>query len=152
MNIMKKNFFEATIGAIVLISAVFFITTSLKIKTLKKVNNYQVIAKFNNSDGIGVGSDVKISGVKIGTVSSQILDQKSYKAKITMNIDSSIQIPIDSSIKIVSEGLLGSKYLLINPGADEEYIKNGNEIEYTQSSVNFEELLGKFIFSSDESK
>lgn len=149
---MKKNFFEATIGAIVLISAVFFITTSLKIKTLKKVNNYQVIAKFNNSDGIGVGSDVKISGVKIGTVSSQILDQKSYKAKITMNIDSSIQIPIDSSIKIVSEGLLGSKYLLINPGADEEYIKNGNEIEYTQSSVNFEELLGKFIFSSDESK
>ena len=69
-----------------------------------------------------------------------------------MNIDSSIQIPIDSSIKIVSEGLLGSKYLLINPGADEEYIKNGNEIEYTQSSVNFEELLGKFIFNSDESK
>jgi len=149
---MKKNFFEAIIGTIVLISAVFFITTSLKIKTLKKVNNYQVIAKFSNSDGIGVGSDVKISGVKIGTVSSQILDQKSFKAKITMNIDSSIQIPIDSSIKIVSEGLLGSKYLLINPGADEEYIKNGNEIEYTQSSVNFEELLGKFIFNSDESK
>lgn len=149
---MKKNFFEAIIGTIVLISAVFFITTSLKIKTLKKVNNYQVIAKFNNSDGIGVGSDVKISGVKIGTVSGQILDQKSFKAKITMNIDSSIQIPIDSSIKIVSEGLLGSKYLLINPGADQEYIENGDEIEYTQSSVNFEELLGKFIFSSDESK
>ncbi|MDA9573507.1 outer membrane lipid asymmetry maintenance protein MlaD [Rickettsiales bacterium] len=145
---MKKNFFEAIIGTLVLICAAFFIITSFKGSSIVTSDGYQIIAKFNNSDGISIGSDVKISGVKIGNVLSQELDHKSYKAKLVMTIDPSIKIPVDSSIKIVSEGLLGSKYLLINPGSEEEFLQNNDQIEYTQSSVNFEELLGKFIFNS----
>jgi|TARA_Y100000389_G_C17470886_1_gene530639 phospholipid/cholesterol/gamma-HCH transport system substrate-binding protein len=145
---MKKNFFEAIIGTLVLICAAFFIITSFKGSSIVTSDGYQIIAKFNNSDGISIGSDVKISGVKIGNVLSQQLDHKSYKAKLVMTIDPSIKIPVDSSIKIVSEGLLGSKYLLINPGSEEEFLQNNDQIEYTQSSVNFEELLGKFIFNS----
>ena len=145
---MKKNFFEAIIGTLVLICAAFFIITSFKGSSIVTSDGYQIIAKFNNSDGISIGSDVKISGVKIGNVLSQQLDHKSYKAKLVMTIDPSIKIPVDSSIKIVSEGLLGSKYLLINPGSEEEFFQNNDQIEYTQSSVNFEELLGKFIFNS----
>ena len=145
---MKKNFFEAIIGTLVLICAAFFIITSFMGSSIVTSDGYQIIAKFNNSDGISIGSDVKISGVKIGNVLSQELDHKSYKAKLVMTIDPSIKIPVDSSIKIVSEGLLGSKYLLINPGSEEEFLQNNDQIEYTQSSVNFEELLGKFIFNS----
>lgn len=148
---MKKNFFEAIIGTLVLICAAFFIITSFKGSSISKSDGYQIIAKFNNSDGISIGSDVKISGVKIGNVLTQELDHKSYKAKLVMTIDPSIKIPVDSSIKIVSEGLLGSKYLLINPGSEEEFLQNNDQIEYTQSSVNFEELLGKFIFNSQNS-
>ncbi len=145
---MKKYFFEAIIGTLVLICAAFFIITSFKGSSIVTSDGYQIIAKFNNSDGISIGSDVKISGVKIGNVLTQELDHKSYKAKLVMTIDPSIKIPVDSSIKIVSEGLLGSKYLLINPGSEEEFLQNNDQIEYTQSSVNFEELLGKFIFNS----
>jgi phospholipid/cholesterol/gamma-HCH transport system substrate-binding protein len=148
-----NNYFEIIVGTFVLVCAGFFFITSFSgSKNNISSDEYSLIAKFNNADGIANGSDVKISGVKIGAVSEQSLDSETFQAVIKLNISNDIKLPLDSSIKIASEGLLGSKYLAISPGGDEENLKNGEEITFTQSSINFEELLGKFIFSSEEKK
>jgi phospholipid/cholesterol/gamma-HCH transport system substrate-binding protein len=111
-----------------------------------------LLAKFDNVDGIKNGSDVKTSGVKIGTVEDQYLDTKNFRAVLKLNINRSVKLSTDSSAKVASEGLLGTKYLSIAPGGDEENLKDGEEIQFTQSSVNFEDLLGRFIFNSKDEK
>lgn len=144
----NNNYFEVIVGTFVLVCAVLFLTHSLKGSQIKNHDSYELVAKFDSIDGIGVGSDVKISGVKIGTVTGQFLDKESYRAALKIAIDSDVLLPADSSAKIASEGLLGSKFLSIEIGADDEMLKTGEEIEFTQSSVNLEDLLGKFIFNS----
>lgn len=144
----NNNYFEIIVGTFVLFCAVFFLLSSLQSSQVKSVAGYNLLAKFDNIDGITSGSDVKISGVKVGTVVAQFLDNKTYRATVEISINSDIKLPLDSSAKIASEGLLGSKYLSIEIGADEEMLKQGEEIQFTQSSVSLEDLLGKFIFNS----
>lgn len=145
-----NNYFEIIVGTFVLFCAVFFFFNSFKSARVSEGGGYHLIAKFDNIDGISSGGDVKISGVKVGTVESQFLDKKDFRATLRIKINDSVVLPTDSSAKISSEGLLGSKYLSITPGGDEENLKDGGEIMFTQSSINFEDLLGKFIFSSSE--
>lgn len=147
-----NNSFEIIIGTFVLFCAIFFFFNSFKSSSIKNADGYSLIALFDNADGISIGSDIKISGVKVGTVEDQSLDKKTYRATLKLNISKDVILPSDSSAKIASEGLLGSKYLSIEPGGDEENLKEGDEIRFTQSSVNFEDLLGKFIFSSKSEK
>jgi len=148
----NNNYFEIIVGTFVLFCAIFFFTTSFQSTNVNTAKGYVVIAKFDNIDGISNGSDVKISGVKVGVVEDQYLDENDFRATLKLNISNSVKLPSDTSVKIASEGLLGSKYLAINPGGDDEILENGDEIAFTQSSVNLEELLGKFIFSSDSKK
>lgn len=143
-----NNYFEFIVGTFVLLCAALFLISSMRTSNTSSQTGYSLLAKFDNVDGIKNGSDVKISGIKVGAVDNQFIDEKSYRATIRMNIAKHIKIPTDSSIKIASEGLLGSKYLAISPGSADEILADGNEISYTQSSVNFEELLGKFIFGN----
>ena len=143
----SHNYFDFLVGTIVLIFAIGFFTYSFKSSKISSSAGYALFAKFDNADGITIGSDIKISGIKVGSIVEQNLDEKTSKANLKMNIASNVKIPADSSAKIVSEGLLGAKYIAISIGGDEENLKNGQEINFTQSSVNFEELLGKFIFS-----
>ena len=143
-----NNYFEVIVGTFVLGCAVFFLFNSLKSTKVSATGGYHLIAKFENIDGIVSGSDVKISGVKIGTVENQFLDEKNFRATLKIMINPNVKLPTDSSAKVSSEGLLGSKYLSITPGGDENVLKEGEEIQFTQSSVNFEDLLGKFIFSN----
>ncbi|MBU6140025.1 MAG: outer membrane lipid asymmetry maintenance protein MlaD [Proteobacteria bacterium] len=145
-----SNYFEIIVGTFVLFCAIFFFFTSFRSAQVGESSGYYLIAKFDNIDGISAGSDVKISGVKIGTVEEQFLDEKDFRAALKLNIKNSVKLSSDSSAKIASEGLLGSKYLSITPGGDEENLKDGEEIQFTQSSVNLEDLLGKFIFSDKE--
>ncbi len=147
----RNNYFEFFVGTFVLLCAAFFLMSSLQSSRTGSQSGYSLIAKFDNIDGIKSGSDVKISGIKIGSVENELIDEKSYRAIIKMTIVNHIRIPTDSSIKVASEGLLGSKYLAISPGSSEENLVDGNEIGFTQSSVNFEELLGKFIFGNSKS-
>jgi phospholipid/cholesterol/gamma-HCH transport system substrate-binding protein len=148
----NNNYFEIIVGTFVLFSAIFFLFSSFKSAQINDEKGYAIIAKFENIDGIAIGSDVKISGVKVGTVEEQFLDEKDFRAALKLNIKNSVKLPLDSSAKIASEGLLGSKYLAITPGGDEENLQDGGEIQFTQSSVNLEDLLGKFIFNADSGK
>lgn len=148
----NNNYFEIIVGTFVLLSAAFFFFNSFKNSKLGASEGYNLIAKFDNIDGLTAGSDVKISGVKVGTVTEEFLDEKTYRAALKLTINSNIKLSSDSSAKVSSEGLLGSKYLAIEPGAEDETLKAGDEIKFTQSSVNFEELLGKFIFNGNSEK
>ena len=143
----SHNYFDFLIGSLVLLCAIGFFSYSFKNSKISTNEGYAIFAKFENADGISIGSDIKISGIKVGSIVEQSLDEKTFKANLKMNVSDNIKIPSDSSAKIVSEGLLGSKYISISLGGDEENLKDGQEITFTQSSVNFEELLGKFIFS-----
>lgn len=145
----SNSSFEIIVGTFVLLCASIFLFTSLGNSSITQgKNGYLIRAKFDNIEGISSGSDVKISGVKIGSVVNSTLDKNDFRAQLIIIVDPEIQIPVDSSVKVSSEGLLGSKYLSITPGADEKILQNNDEITFTQSSVNFEELLGKFIFGS----
>lgn len=147
---MRHNVFEAIVGTFVLACAAGFFIFSFQKAEISTPNSYKITAEFDNIGDIGNGDDVKISGVKVGTIDSQILNKSNYRAVLTLNIDKDVKLPSDSSAKIVSAGLLGGKFIAIEPGSDEELLQDQDMIIFTQSAVNFEELLGKFIFGSQE--
>lgn len=144
---MGRSLFETIMGALVLIVAAAFMVFAYQSSNLKPVEGYALKAKFDTVAGVGLGSDVRIGGIKIGVVSGMALDPETYKAVITFQVMSHVKIPADSTAAVVSDGLLGSKYLKIEPGADEKLLAAGESITYTQSSVNLEELIGKMVFS-----
>ncbi|MFV9875227.1 MAG: outer membrane lipid asymmetry maintenance protein MlaD [Rickettsiales endosymbiont of Dermacentor nuttalli] len=148
---MKDNFTETLIGALILIIAGTFIFFAYQWGDVKPVNNgYNINARFERIDGITLGSDVSIAGVKVGTVTKQTLDTKSFLAVIEMSINGEVKIPRDSSAQISSIGLIGNKYIDITPGSTKQSLKPGETIKYTQSSVNLETLIGKMIFNSND--
>ena len=149
---MGKNLAETLIGIVVLAGAAIFLSFAYSKGGLKTVDGYKVVAKFDRVDGLSEGSDVRMSGIKIGTVVSQSLDAKTYLAVLTMNVKNDIKLPRDSSIKILTDGLLGDKYLSITPGAEDEMISPGGELFHTQGSVDFLSLVGRMIFSQTAGK
>jgi phospholipid/cholesterol/gamma-HCH transport system substrate-binding protein len=144
---MQNGFVETLIGAAVVIVAVGFFYYGWNTTGSGAVAGYEVVARFDRVDGIAVGTDVKMSGIKIGTVSSQELDQKAYRALVKMTIRNDIKLPEDSSIKVASEGLLGGAYLAVSPGGSDTFMAAGAEFETTQGSIDLVGLLGQAIFS-----
>jgi len=144
---MKSNTFEAIVGAVVIFLAVVFLFVGFSSMKLKKSNNYNLSALFNRIDGIKLGSDVRMSGIKIGTVTKQELDNSTFEAKVFMSIDLKISIPDDSSAKITTDGLLGGNYISIEPGGSDIYLSNNEEIFFTQGAVDLIGLVGEALFS-----
>lgn len=149
---MNHNAIETVLGAVVIVVAGFFLVFALGAADMKRVSGYDVTANFSKVDGLSPGIDVKISGVKVGTVQKMDLDPDTYLAKVTMSIAPNIKLPTDTVAKVSSEGLLGGKYMALEPGADDEMIKPGGQIQYTQAALNLEEMIGKFIFSAADNK
>ncbi len=145
---MNKQLIETVIGALVLFAAsYFFITVYGASDKQVGADNYVVKASFSDVTGVNSGGDVRISGVKIGTVQGLRLDEHTYQAELTMLINDNIKIPEDSTATIVGESLLGGKFVAIGVGGSENMLKNDGKIEFTQPSVSLEQLLGKFVFS-----
>ncbi len=143
----QRNLTELLAGAAVLLVAAGFLGYAVVNTGRSPVSGYPLHAKFDRIDGLAVGSDVRLAGVKIGTVSAAGIDPKTFQATITFSVLSSLKLPKDSSAEITSDGLLGGKFLSIVPGGDEKMLASGGEVAITQSAVSFEQLLGKFIFS-----
>jgi phospholipid/cholesterol/gamma-HCH transport system substrate-binding protein len=147
---MSKNIVETLVGALVILIALSFFysaykTTEISVNTDQ---SYMLFAKFDRADGINLGSEVKVGGIKVGKVMEQKLDPESYQAIIGMVIKNEVKLPIDSTAEIIGNGLLGEKYVSLIPGIDEEKLADKSTIEFTQSSVSLESLIGKFIFNS----
>ncbi len=147
---MQRNVIETVMGGVVLIVAAIFVTIAFRSGTATAPSGYQVTAEFDDASGMGPGSEVRMSGVKIGTVHSQELDPETYFAVVTLNISESVKLPRDTSARIIADGLLGSNFIALEPGGDEEMIPPGGEITFTQGSINVVDLLGRFIFSAAE--
>ncbi|NQV79455.1 MAG: outer membrane lipid asymmetry maintenance protein MlaD [Alphaproteobacteria bacterium] len=143
---MKGNIFEALIGAVVLAVAAFFLVFAFSAADVGAVDGYEVTATFDRVDGVNAGADVRMSGIKIGTVTKLELESETFLAKATMSIDSAVKLPKDSSAEITTEGLLGGKYMAIVPGGADETIESGGRIQFTQSSISLEGLIGRFGF------
>lgn len=146
---MHRNILETVMGAIVLIVAGWFFYTAYEGRAAASQvkDAYQVSALFDNATGVSTGSDVRLGGVKIGVVEGLSLDTKTYRAKVALLLSKDSPVPEDSSASIVGDGLLGSKFVSLTPGASDDMLKEGDTIEYTQSSISLEELIGKFVFS-----
>ncbi len=144
---MGKNLIETLMGTVVIAVAAIFLLFAYSKADVGAVTGYTVKAKFDRIDGIKVGGDVRLSGIKIGTVVDEILDPNTYFAVVTLSIDSSIKLPTDTSVACTSSGLLGNKYLNLSPGADDTMIPDGGEIESTQGCIDLFALLGQMIFS-----
>lgn len=150
---MGRNVVETLMGALVLFVAVSFILISYKSGNISADRaGYVIIAKFTQIGSLAIGSDVRVGGIKVGTVVDQSLDNDTFMAVVKLGIRDSVQLPKDSSAAIVSDGLLGSKYVAIEPGGDDRILKNDDEIKYTQDSVNLESLIGKFAFGGVSSE
>ena len=144
---MQKNIVETLMGAVVLVVAGAFLMFAYQKSDVKVKDGYNITAKFDNASGVTLGSDVRVGGIKVGVVSDLGLDPTTYQAVVTMQVAKGTKLPKDSSAAITGDGLLGGKYVQIVPGGDEAMLAAGENIEYTQSSVNLEEMIGKFVFS-----
>lgn len=144
---MRRNVIETVLGGVVLLVAALFLVLAYTNASLRTVSGYELVAKFDRIDGLNQGSDVKVSGIKVGTITSQDIDPQSYLAVVHFTVDPRIKLPVDSAAEVVSEGLLGSKYLSLVPGADAKMLQAGQEVRFTQSPINLESLIGQFMFS-----
>ena len=146
---MSRSLVETLLGAVVLAVAVGFIVFAYTRSGVATVSGYEVSAAFNRVDGIANGSDVRIGGIKVGTVIGRELEPETFRAVLRMSIAETIALPTDSTAAVVSDGLLGGKFIDLQPGAEEALLADGGRISYTQSSLLLEELIGKFAFGTE---
>ncbi len=144
---MKRSVIETILGALVLLVAGVFLVFSYKTADVGSVDGMEITADFAGIGGLGIGDDVQISGVKIGIVTDVELIHESYLARVHMSVDPAVELPVDTAALISSESLMGGRYLSLEPGAEEEIMASGDQVQYTQAPQNLEQLLGKFIFS-----
>ena len=143
---MKKFSLEFVVGLFFFIGigALLYLSVSLTRFEMKTKGGYAVKAVFDNVGGLKDRSNVEVAGVPIGIVKKIILDD--YRALVQLRIKNGVKIPDDSIASIKTKGLLGEKFLEISPGGSDEYIQKEGEIIDTQSPLDFEQALGKFIF------
>ncbi|MGE0252276.1 MAG: outer membrane lipid asymmetry maintenance protein MlaD [Dongiaceae bacterium] len=147
---MKRNTIEAVLGAVVLAIAAIFLIFAYRMADLRASSGYQVLAAFDKLGGVKMGSDVRISGIKVGTVSDLKLDPESFRALTMLTVENNIKLPVDTIAEISSEGLLGGNYVSLIPGNQDEIISTDGRgrILQTQGPVDLVQLLGRFIFST----
>ena len=147
---MQTSRHDAWVGLFVLIGGAALLFLALKAGNLLSLNfdeTYQVTAKFDNIGGLKARAAVKSAGVVIGRVESIAFDDKSFQARVVMNLRKVALFPKDSSAKILTAGLLGEQYIGLEAGADEKNLVAGDVIKQTQSAVVLENLIGQFLYN-----
>lgn len=145
-QVMAQNRLEVLVGAVVLAAAAaFFVYAGQNSGIGGTSGTYPLKASFRSVQGISAGSDVKLAGVKVGTITSMTLNPTTYFADIVVDIDKNILLPTDSAILISSEGLLGGNFVELVPGGMPDNLAPGDEIEDTQGAVSLVQLLMKFV-------
>ncbi|AZV77778.1 outer membrane lipid asymmetry maintenance protein MlaD [Parasedimentitalea marina] len=148
---MSHNTTEVLVGGVVLAAAIGFAIYAGQATGLSQSGaEYQLNASFRSLEGVGVGTDVRLAGVKIGTVTDVELNPQTYRAETLFSVQQGIDIPDDSAIVVSSEGLLGGNFVEIMPGGSPFSFEPGDEIEDTQGAVSLISLLLKFVSGSGE--
>lgn len=144
---MSSNLVESLIGALVLLVAGWFLVFAYERTDMGAGGGYTLTARFDRIDGIGIGSDVRMAGIKVGTVTASDLDPQTFQAVVTISMEDDIELPTDTAIAITAEGLLGGTYMNLLPGGMEDILIDGDEISETQDAVDLLGLISKFIYS-----
>ncbi len=147
---MRINMVEAVMGAIVLAIASFFLVFAYTSSKGGVSAGYPLVANFDRIDGLAVGNDTRLSGVKVGSIVSIDIDPTTYLAQVVFTVRDDLTLPVDTVAEISSESLMGGKYIALVPGGAEKNLAPGGKITYTQSSVSFESLIGKYLFSGKD--
>jgi phospholipid/cholesterol/gamma-HCH transport system substrate-binding protein len=147
---MKASKLEFLVGSFVLLglAAVTWLTVKVGAGSLIGGPTYVVEARFTNAGGLNIGSSVLIAGVTVGRVESIRMNTEDYTAIATLRVMEGLKLPTDSMASVKTTGLIGDKYVLLSPGADETYLEPGALITMTESSVDIESLIGKMAFGS----
>ena len=143
---MRRNAFETVLGAFVLIVAGIFVFFAYNTAQVKSVDGYKVTARFFKIGGLTAGSDVRVNGIRVGTVVSATLDRETYDAVVTMSIKSGVRLPKDTTAGIGSEGIVGGKYVRLQPGHEKTVINQGGLIANTTDFRSLEDQVGEIIF------
>jgi len=143
---MRRNAIETVLGAVVLAVAGMFLFFAYSSAEIRAVAGYEVSANFYKVGGLSKGSDVRINGIKVGTVTSLALDTEDFEAVVTMSLDRSVQLPTDTAAAIGSEGIVGGKYVRIEPGREKQLISAGGRIKKTRDFKSLEDQVGDIIF------
>ena len=151
----KQAKIEIGVGVLVLLSIVSLFVIAMKVSNFADLAQdrptYTLKAHFDNIGGLKVRAPVKLSGVVIGRVASIGIDKQNYRALVTMKIDKAYQLPLDTSASILTSGLLGDQYVGLEPGGDDEFLADGDEIEMTQSALVLENLIGQLMVKLTDS-
>jgi len=143
----KSRIFESAVGFLVLSLSVWFFFYAYNKTAWKSSAGYTICAKFDNADGLSPGTDVKIGGVKVGTIESISIDTKTYTANVYLKVDKTMNLPTDTEAIVASNGLLGGKYVQLVPGIDETILADNSVILRTRGAQNLESLIGQFLMS-----
>ncbi len=150
----KNRSLEFFVGLFIVLGAVALLFLSLQAANLGSFSfgnkTYEVTASFDNIGGLKPRAAIKSAGVVVGRVKAISFDSQTFQAQVLMDMDSRYNFPTDSSAKILTAGLLGEQYVGIDPGADEENLKNGDHIKRTQSAVVLENLISQFMYNTAE--
>ncbi len=147
---MQKSKNDVWVGLFVVIGLVALLFLSLQSANLMSVNwqkSYTISANFDNIGGLKKQAAVKSAGVVVGRVESITFDDKAYQARVNMALDERFAFPKDSSLKILTSGLLGEQYIGIEAGAEADNLKAGDKVQSTQSAVVLENLISQFLYS-----
>ena len=144
--LFKENIVEALVGLLVVLVAVGFVTFAYgRTQAGTAGDGYVLKASFANVTGVSPGTDVRVAGIKVGTVTKQSLDPASFQAMVEFGIDKALKLPIDSSAAVTTEGLLGGTYVALTPGGDSVMLKPGEEITETSGATDLMSLVGSFV-------
>ena len=151
---MNKKPVETIMGIVVLVVAALFMMFAYNVSDLQVVKGYEIGARFLKVGGLNTGADVRINGIKIGTVISQKINTEDYMVDVKMSISPDIALPNDSVISVAGDGLMGDKYIKIEPGKSSETITPGSIAENTKDAKSLEDMVGEIIFmvTGDEEK
>ena len=147
---MSRRGIETLVGLFVLLGIAALLFLALKAANLSSFSGdetYTLTAKFDNIGGLKVRSPVRSAGVTVGRVTSIALDPKTYQGVVKLDVQKSVQVPADSSARILTSGLLGDQYVGLEAGAQEKNLAAGDTIRQTQSAVVLESLISQFLFS-----
>ncbi|GHC74799.1 hypothetical protein GCM10007320_12260 [Pseudorhodoferax aquiterrae] len=147
---MQRSKTDVWVGLFVLLGAAAILFLALRAANLTSLNlasTYQIAAKFDNIGGLKPKAAVKSAGVVVGRVDAIEFDDKSFQARVTLAMQSRYTFPKDSSLKILTSGLLGEQYIGIEAGADDKNLAPGDTVTTTQSAVVLENLIGQFLYN-----
>ena len=141
-----QKLIETIMGAVVLLVAAFFLGFAYTHADLREVKGYNVIAHFGNAAGLDRGADVRINGIKVGTVAAMGLDNQTFASVVTLGIRDDIRLPEDTVGSIASDGLLGGKYIRLEPGRSSGLLLANGTLAKTKDFKSIEEMVGDLIF------